>query len=143
VKRIGSIVCAGALVACASVGRPSEGGLETSLEGLSQSPFSCVRGDDVQTYVSDLWQTLQDAWVLPAGVPGDQLVSVRIPFHADGQPARLEVVSATNEALRRSVEAAVAAAELPEPPDTARPCLALRSFRVDFANPAAPARAVP
>ena len=120
------------LASCTSAPRERETGSHAPPEG------SCLDNEVGRAYLAELWQTLQDAWILPKGIPPDQQAELVIPFDGDGNPGEPFIARDTNEALRASVEAAIGRAELPPTPDEIRTCIAGLRLSGVFRNPDPP-----
>jgi outer membrane biosynthesis protein TonB len=96
----------------------------------------CLLEPGVYRYLERAQDRILDAWDLPADSLANREVVVRLAFDADGRLRDLEILSATDRRLARSVAAAILSAE----PFAAIPphaqCLVGLPIRTTFRNPA-------
>lgn len=123
-KRI-ALALAAALFACAGPTPPE----------IPLADRPCLDNEVGRAYIESYWRALYDAWRLPAGVPGDQVVEVALVFDEYGLPNGGAVTGASDERLGVSVMDALEQADLPEPPAELRKCLRFFHLAGKFRNP--------
>lgn len=115
------------------VGRGS-GGTGTG-GGTTQS--ACYGRPAVRSYLAGVESRTINRWVLPPGLPADQRVTLRFHLDVAGSASRVNLVTATDNALGASaVDALRAASPFPPMPESAR-CLAQTPITATFSNPGA------
>jgi len=118
-----------ALLACAGI-------LSLSSVGSADAGGQCLLEPGVSRYLGRVQDRILDAWILPTDSLANREVVVRLAFGADGRLRDIEILSATDRRLARSVAAAILSAEPFEaiPPDAQ--CLVGLPIRTTFRNPA-------
>jgi outer membrane biosynthesis protein TonB len=96
----------------------------------------CLLEPGVFRYLERVQDRILDAWDLPPDSLANREVVVRLAFDADGKLRDLEILSATDRRLARTVAAAIMSAEpfAAIPPDAQ--CLVGLPIRTTFRNPA-------
>ncbi len=125
-----------AFAAGCSSAHPKERGLESSVAQLNSSEFPCNHSVAMQSYVRELWASIQAAWVVPFDTPVDQLVRVELEFDGRGETRDPKIAEASDPILLKSVEQAVREADQPSPSDDVRACLAGQVIKLTFRNQA-------
>jgi hypothetical protein len=118
-----------ALLACAAA-------LALARVAAADEAAECLLEPDVFRYLERAQDRILDAWVLPEDSLANREVVVRLAFDAGGKLQDLEILSATDRRLARSVAAAILSAEpfAAIPPDAQ--CLVGLPIRTTFRNPA-------
>lgn len=118
-----------ALLACAAV-------LALARVAAADGAGDCLLEPGVYRYLERAQDRILDAWDLPVDSLANREVVVRLAFDADGKLRGLEILSATDRRLARSVAAAILSAEpfAAIPPDAQ--CLVGLPIRTTFRNPA-------